>query len=86
MSIDPLWACGCWRLGVGLHPDRLLPAEPGERAIAPRQCDAMPDAGDLTARRCRSELVVDDRPFRTQGAVRHARPLRARLDTPISPN
>jgi glucuronate isomerase len=72
---------------VGLHPDRLRPAEPSERAIASRLYGAVGDAGDLTARPCRSELRVDARPFPDPRGLSvtpdHHVP---RLDTPTSPN
>jgi glucuronate isomerase len=47
-----------------LHPDRLLPAEPGERAIARRLYDAVRDLPVISPHgHVDPQLLLDDRPF-----------------------
>ena len=71
---QPMTTPGCTRL----HPDRLLPAEPGVRAIAPRLYDAVRDLPIISPHgHVDPRLLLDDEPFRRPGQpVRDTRPLR----------
>ena len=61
-----------------LHPDRLLPAEPGERAIARRLYEAVRDLPVISPHgHVDPRLLLDDEPFPDPATLfDHARPLR----------